>query len=133
MFFSHSPFFSDIQCRFEKSRVEPAEVANFGLNVPECNAAVWRSWRRATVALAGLLGNLRDAECDGVDGGMSVKLEALEADLFVSLWPTISGWGLWVMLEMRATSYSENRPTCRWMMSEQNEQQQKKKGYWRSR
>lgn len=71
--YSPSPFvqvhINKIQCR------SSGGVVNVEFKVQECNAAI----RRERVSVS-LVSDLRDDKRDGADGGIRVKIEALEAD-----------------------------------------------------
>lgn len=55
--------------------------ANIELIVPECNASCSMLWLWV-IPETRLFRSLQNDECDGIDGCMSVKAEALDADLF---------------------------------------------------
>lgn len=74
-FFSHSPFPSAFNVIIENSNVDVVETAHVGLTIPQCNDAVVPSYRKG---LALLVSDLRN----GVDGWISTKVDALEADPF---------------------------------------------------
>lgn len=73
----------------ENSNAELVETANFGL--PECNAAI----RHSFLKRLRLANSIWYDECGVADGSISMKVHALEADLF-ELSVRMRTWESWI-------------------------------------